>query len=217
MCFILCSWNGRSREESCRSVLLEWRWHIEFSHLWIVLFTAQNSNVELGHCRWRKFADGFPDLFVENATSIRNKHVAFLASFHNPSVIFEQMSVIYALPRLFVGSFTLVLPFFPTGTLERVRLRPTCKGNACDCHDLTRVQYYLIPLHSALLTLPSARTYDSFSIMLTGGDWGWCCNSFHLGTHPHKRPALQRRPYQPGNIWHPCTSGKRQKASNIWL
>ena len=68
----------------------------------------------------RRFADGFPDLFVENAVEIRNKHVAFLASFHDPSVIFEQMSVIYALPRLFVGSFTLVLPFFPTGTLERV-------------------------------------------------------------------------------------------------
>jgi phosphoribosylpyrophosphate synthetase len=71
-------------------------------------------------CTCRKFADGFPDLFVEDALSIRNRHVAFLASFHNPSVIFEQISVIYALPRLFVGSFTLVLPFFPTGTLERV-------------------------------------------------------------------------------------------------
>ncbi len=72
----------------------------------------------------RKFADGFPDLFVEDALRIRNQHVAFLASFHNPSVIFEQISVIYALPRLFVGSFTLVLPFFPTGTLERVSPRP---------------------------------------------------------------------------------------------
>ncbi|GAX86147.1 hypothetical protein CEUSTIGMA_g13560.t1 [Chlamydomonas eustigma] len=89
---------------------------------------AQNSNIELGKCRWRKFADGFPDLFVENATAIRNKHVAFLASFHNPSVIFEQMSVIYALPRLFVGSFTLVLPFFPTGTLERCLLLGTSRN-----------------------------------------------------------------------------------------
>lgn len=74
----------------------------------------------------RKFADGFPDLFVEDALRIRNQHVAFLASFHNPAVIFEQISVIYALPRLFVGSFTLVLPFFPTGTLERVRRAQHC-------------------------------------------------------------------------------------------
>ena len=57
---------------------------------------------------------------VKDAMSIRNKHVAFLASVHDPQVIFEQISIIYALPRLFVGSFTLVLPFFPTGTMERV-------------------------------------------------------------------------------------------------
>lgn len=51
---------------------------------------------------------------------IRNRHVGFLASFHDPGKIFEQISIIYALPRLFIGSFTLVLPFFPTGTAERV-------------------------------------------------------------------------------------------------
>ena len=46
--------------------------------------------------------------------------MAFLASFSSPAVIFEQLSVIYALPKLFVSSFTLVLPFFPTGTSERM-------------------------------------------------------------------------------------------------
>lgn len=66
------------------------------------------------------FNDGFPNVFVRDALEIRNRHVAFLCSFHEPSVIFEQISVIYALPRLFISSFTLVLPFFPTGTLERV-------------------------------------------------------------------------------------------------
>lgn len=69
----------------------------------------------------RKFDDGFPNLFVKDAIGIRNRHVAFLASFHKPSLIFDQISVIYALPRLFISSFTLILPFFPTGTQERVR------------------------------------------------------------------------------------------------
>lgn len=46
--------------------------------------------------------------------------MAFLASFSSPGVIFEQLSVIYALTKLFVASFTLVLPFFPTGTSERM-------------------------------------------------------------------------------------------------
>lgn len=92
-------------------------------------------NIELGKIRWKKFADGFPDLFVEDALRIRNQHVAFLASFHNPSVIFEQISVIYALPRLFVGSFTLVLPFFPTGTLERVET----EGDVATAFTLARI------------------------------------------------------------------------------
>ncbi|GFR52528.1 hypothetical protein Agub_g15101 [Astrephomene gubernaculifera] len=91
--------------------------------------------ITLGHIKWKKFADGFPDLFVENATDIRNRHVAFLASFTNPTVIFEQMSVIYALPRLFVSSFTLVLPFFPTGTMERVET----EGDIATANTLARL------------------------------------------------------------------------------
>ena len=68
---------------------------------------------------WKKFPDGFPNLFVEGAEDISGKHVAFLASFNNPETIFEQISVIYSLPKLFIASFTLILPFFPTGTAER--------------------------------------------------------------------------------------------------
>lgn len=69
---------------------------------------------------FRSFDDGFPNLFINNAQDIRGQHVAFLASFSSPAVIFEQLSVIFALPRLFVASFTLVLPFFPTGSFERM-------------------------------------------------------------------------------------------------
>ncbi|KAK3039079.1 hypothetical protein RJ639_028530 [Escallonia herrerae] len=68
----------------------------------------------------RSFDDGFPNLFINDAQDIRGQHVAFLASFSSPGVIFEQLSVIFALPRLFVASFTLVLPFFPTGSFERM-------------------------------------------------------------------------------------------------
>lgn len=77
----------------------------------------------------RRFADGFPNLFVKDAVRIRNRHVGFLASFHSSEVIFDQLSIIYQLPRMFVGSFTLVLPYFPTGTAERVCV--VCMGGVC--------------------------------------------------------------------------------------
>ncbi|KAL9665040.1 hypothetical protein QQ045_020449 [Rhodiola kirilowii] len=81
---------------------------------------AQSDLIELRNITWRTFEDGFPNLFIPNAHGIRGQHVAFLASFSSPGVIFEQLSVIYALPKLFISSFTLVLPFFPTGTSERM-------------------------------------------------------------------------------------------------
>ncbi|KAJ4843792.1 ribose phosphate diphosphokinase subunit prs3 [Turnera subulata] len=81
---------------------------------------AESDSIELRSITWRTFDDGFPNLFIPNAQGIRGQHVAFLASFSSPKVIFEQLSIIYALPKLFISSFTLVLPFFPTGTSERM-------------------------------------------------------------------------------------------------
>ncbi|KAL7184457.1 hypothetical protein ACSBR2_026585 [Camellia fascicularis] len=81
---------------------------------------SQSDLIHLQSINWRSFDDGFPNLFINNAQDIRGQHVAFLASFSSPAVIFEQLSVIFALPRLFVASFTLVLPFFPTGSFERM-------------------------------------------------------------------------------------------------
>ncbi|XP_076914165.1 ribose-phosphate pyrophosphokinase 4-like [Bidens hawaiensis] len=81
---------------------------------------AQSDAIELRSINWGKFEDGFPNLSIPNAHGIRGEHVAFLASFSSPGVIFEQLSISYALPKLFISSFTLVLPFFPTGTSERM-------------------------------------------------------------------------------------------------
>ncbi|EYU29588.1 hypothetical protein ABFS82_13G044000 [Erythranthe guttata] len=81
---------------------------------------AQSDFIQLQSINWRSFDDGFPNLFIKNAHDIRGQHVAFLASFSSTDVIFEQLSVIYALPMLFVASFTVVLPFFPTGSFERI-------------------------------------------------------------------------------------------------
>ncbi len=97
--------------------------------------------IELGDISWQKFSDGFPNLYVRNALQIRNRHCAFLASFHSPHVIFEQLSIIMALPRLFIGSFTLVLPFFPTGTAERME----DEGDIATAHTLARILSH-IPL-----------------------------------------------------------------------
>ncbi len=73
-----------------------------------------------GRISWQNFNDGFPDLRVKDAAELRNSHVVFLACFDSPAEIFRQLSVIYELPRLAVKSLKVVLPYFSTGTMERV-------------------------------------------------------------------------------------------------
>lgn len=62
-------------------------------------------------------------------------HCAFLASFHSPKVFFEQMSICTALPKLLPKSFKLLLPFFPTGTMERI----TRLGEVATASTLARI------------------------------------------------------------------------------
>ena len=62
-------------------------------------------------------------------------HVGFLASFHSPSVFFEQMAVASFLPKLLPKSYKLFVPFFSTGTMERV----TRPGEVATANTLARL------------------------------------------------------------------------------
>ncbi len=81
---------------------------------------AANRHIKTASIRWDFFADGFPTLTLENCEVIRNHHLALLASFDTPGDIFTQLSAIYEIPRYSVRSFKVVLPYYPTGTMERV-------------------------------------------------------------------------------------------------
>src|SRR3989339_374034 len=84
---------------------------------------AEDDRIELGNIHWDKFSDKWPSLQIEDNENIRKKvkgrDVVFLASFL-PENLFEQMAIIYALPRYQADSFRIVLPYFPVGTMERV-------------------------------------------------------------------------------------------------
>ena len=71
--------------------------------------------------QWGHFNDGFPDLFICGVKRLPRHHVGFLASFHDRNVIFEQLSAIYSLPRYLARSFTVIMPYYPTGTMERIQ------------------------------------------------------------------------------------------------
>nr|XP_047132720.1 sterol carrier protein 2 isoform X2 [Hydra vulgaris] len=74
-----------------------------------------------GDILWKRFQDEWPNLFI---TDVKNKcsrkHVVFIGSLHSPDIIFEQIAILYSLPRYLCQSFIFILPYFPTATMERV-------------------------------------------------------------------------------------------------
>ncbi|KAJ1429831.1 phosphoribosyltransferase-like protein [Ochromonadaceae sp. CCMP2298] len=72
---------------------------------------------------WGKFPDGTDNIEVggfQPVNRIASENVLMLASFHNNDVTLSQFSVMITLLQSFVQSLTVVLPFYPVGTMERV-------------------------------------------------------------------------------------------------
>ncbi len=76
--------------------------------------------ITVGRVSWKRFPDGYPNTFIHDVDMVQNAHVSFLACFDTPGTIFEQMSAIYALAALRPKSLKILLPYFPTGTMERI-------------------------------------------------------------------------------------------------
>jgi len=76
--------------------------------------------LHVGQIEWKAFEDGCPNIFIHGVEDLRGRHCVFLADFFSPINIFQQLSVLYALPRYCCASLTILLPYYPTGTMERV-------------------------------------------------------------------------------------------------
>eukprot|EP00811_Abedinium_folium_P003808 NODE_13502_length_1161_cov_10.115087.p1 GENE.NODE_13502_length_1161_cov_10.115087~~NODE_13502_length_1161_cov_10.115087.p1 ORF type:complete len:326 (-),score=80.88 NODE_13502_length_1161_cov_10.115087:76-1053(-) len=86
------------------------------------LKVIMGDKVVLANLEWKRFNDGFPNLAIDRdniqAMESCTRTVA-LVSFHDPSVIFDQLCLVYALPRMQARDFTIILPWFCTGTMDR--------------------------------------------------------------------------------------------------
>ena len=74
--------------------------------------------------KWGKFPDGTDNIeiggFHNPQNVISGEKVLFLASFHSNDATLSQFQVMICLLQSFIESLTVVLPFSPVGTMERV-------------------------------------------------------------------------------------------------
>jgi phosphoribosylpyrophosphate synthetase len=96
----------------------------EMRNLAVEIQSCSDQNpIILGDIEWHEFPDKWPNLFIRNSEQIRNSHVLFLASLDNPLTIFGQISLLYHLPKYLCRSLKVLLPYFPTGTMERIQIQ----------------------------------------------------------------------------------------------
>ncbi|MCR4312281.1 MAG: ribose-phosphate diphosphokinase [Candidatus Uhrbacteria bacterium] len=90
-------------------------------------FTAANlaglphweGRFERGHIDWKQFDDGTPKLMIRDIDDVNNRDVIFLAAFEQQEDYFTQFSAMYEIALAGPATFTIVLPYFPTATMER--------------------------------------------------------------------------------------------------
>lgn len=90
--------------------------------------------------RWEKFPDGTDKIEIGGFhphNVISGEHVLFLASFHNNDVTLSQFQVIICLLQSFIESLTVVLPYYPVGTMERVTKEGTVATAATYAHQFS--------------------------------------------------------------------------------
>ena len=85
--------------------------------------------------QWPKFKDGWPNLFIKNHQEVMQKNVIFLSSLDTPESVFSQMAVMFALPKYRAINYKVIIPWFPTGTMERI----TVPGEIATANTLTRI------------------------------------------------------------------------------
>jgi ribose-phosphate pyrophosphokinase len=69
---------------------------------------------------WKSFEDSWPNLYLKEVGSLQNADVTFLTSLLKPADLFAQYALMCALPRYGAHSLKVVVPYFPTATMERI-------------------------------------------------------------------------------------------------
>ena len=102
-----------------KQVILFYHWTMEALAKQVVADYA--GRVRLGRCSWDSFPDSTPSIQIDPDDCIQmdteDHDVAFLASFADPKLIFEQLAVLHAMPRMRLArtrtltlTLTLTLP-----------------------------------------------------------------------------------------------------------
>ncbi|MBP7134167.1 hypothetical protein KBA73_03035 [Patescibacteria group bacterium] len=84
------------------------------------IIAAAGGEITLQNIDWLRFPDRFQNTFVQQAEALRNCDVSLLSCMDAPERVFEEWSVMDTVANIGPKAFRIFLPYFPTGTMERI-------------------------------------------------------------------------------------------------
>jgi len=140
------------------------------------LLASDPARFEYHETKWAKFPDGTDNIVVGGFTPdnrVARRNVLFLANFDSNDSTLSQYYTLLMLCESFPRSLTVVLPFYPTATMERLTMEGTVATANCTakmlsnlptcgapvrvmCYDLHTLQNRFFFGNNALATLHSA-------------------------------------------------------------
>lgn len=123
--------------------------------------------------QWNKFPDGTDNIEIGGFLPynlLSGEHVLFLASFHNNDVTLSQFQVMICLLQSFVESLTVVLPYYPVGTMERVTKEGTVATAATYAHMFSSLPSCGRPTRLMVYDLHTLQ--NRFYLVSTMNGWG---------------------------------------------
>lgn len=94
--------------------------HPSMNHIAEALSNEHPNNYERMSVNWQEFESGMPNIFIDEVQRLQLADVLLLLNLRRKEILLDQISCLYAIPRYGCKSLTVLVPFFPTGTMERI-------------------------------------------------------------------------------------------------
>jgi len=112
------------------------------------LVAADPNKFIYAETKWKKFPDGTDNITLGGFTPencIAGRNVLFLANFESNDATLTQLYALCALCESFIRTMTILLPFYPTATMERVTEEGSVATANCTAKLLSNLPSHGIP------------------------------------------------------------------------
>lgn len=166
----------------------------------------QNQDMHLGRVDFSTFKDGWPNIFLSHVEEdIEHKEVIYIGDFSQMEYLFPNYAFIRAILGYYCKKLTIIIPFFPVGTMERI----SKKGEVATSRFLADI-FSQLPSGAAAKT--SIHIFDIHTL-----EQRFFFNDFMVNTELHTAIDLIKQKISPDTVVVFPDEGAKKRFSSEFL